>query len=418
MATSFALGWVLCACTDPANGDPTTPRSEPGATEPAALPADPQAAIATLLKECHGVLQGEARMASSLLNMRHSEHDDLPEQVILWTQDRMRIVRRNRQIDIRLPQGAWRLTPHASAAEHSPEKTSRLDRLQSLLRAALLEPLYRTQTATRVSPSLYQLTLADGAVWELEVRAFQPKQGRAVFLPWRLKGPPGSVVWHRYLHTGVTHLPEKMGLGEFGDRFVSLEASDLTLDEGWFSDPLSPGFTTPNGRGSTISEASTDVGSRDIPWIGFTRASRSVVIKDPGSWPERATRVNKEARRLFGQGQEGDDLEFLFEQDGVAYYAIPFMMRRDGGRPFVAEPDQVILRLPRQRAVLLRTSARNIAEARASALAILDKFVKANKLEASGPLRTRPFVEMERLIQGELAIEEVEVQLELPIKAP
>ena len=94
------------------------------------------------------------------------------------------------------------------------------------------------------------------------------------------------------------------------------------------------------------------------------------------------------------------------------------MMRRDGGRPFVAEQDQVILRLARQRAVLLRTSARNIAEARASALAILDKFVKANKLEASGPLRTRPFVEMERLIQGELAIEEVEVQLELPIKAP
>lgn len=420
LLTSLVLGWPLFGCSDQAtsHGNPQG-GPETGNSKPVALSSDPQAAIAALVATCHGVLQGQAKMTSALLHLRHNKNDDLPEQVILWTEDRMRIVRRNRQVDIRLAQGAWRLTPHASAVEHGADKIEKLDRLQSLLRAALLEPLYRAKKVALQGPSVYALTLADGTTWQLEVRSFKPTHGDAVFLPWKLKGPAGELTWHRYLHTGVTHLPDRMGLGEFGERLLSLEASDLTLDESWFSDPLNPDYVTP-GRSETFVRDTNPGVKRQPgkPRIGYTRASRSIVLADPGTWTERAALVNQHARRLYAQGQEGDDLEFLFERDGVRCYAIPFTMRRDDGCPFVPDKDQEVLRLPRQRAVILRTSPLKIAEARATAGVILEQYVATNKLKVAGPLRIRPFIEMDQLIQGKLVVEEVEVQFELPIKAP
>ena len=82
------------------------------------------------------------------------------------------------------------------------------------------------------------------------------------------------------------------------------------------------------------------------------------------------------------------------------------------------EQGQDVLRLPRQRAVILRTSPMEMAAAKATARTILDKFVKTNGLEVAGPLRIRPFIEMDQVIQGKLTVEEVEVQFELPIKTP
>jgi len=420
LLTSLVPAWCLLGCDDQSSRH-AEPQSgiQTGNPQPAALPTDPRAAITTLVETCHGVLQGEAKMTSALLNLRHGEDDDLPEQVILWTEGRMRIVRRNRQVDIRLPQGAWHLTPHASALEHESSKIEQLDRLQSLLRAALLEPLYRAKNVVQVGPSAYDLTLTDGTVWKLQVQSFKPAQGDAVFLPWKLAGPAGRLTWHSYLHTGVTHLPKEMELGEFGKRLVSLEASNLTLDDGWFSDPLNPDYVTPDNKQAVLRDGNPGAGHQPgKPRIDYTRASRSIVIKDPGTWTERAALVNQEARRLYAQGQEGDDLEFLFERDGTACYAIPFTMRRDGGRPFVPEQGQDVLRLPRQRAVILRTSPMEIAAAKATARTILDKFVKTNGLEVAGPLRIRPFIEMDQVIQGKLTVEEVEVQFELPIKTP
>jgi hypothetical protein len=122
--TGALLFWPLVGC----HKSPVTDGEvASGNTIPTPLPGDPQAAVQALVKTSHGILAGEQRMASALLHLRRSKDDDLPEQVILWTQNRMRLVRRNRQIDIRLPQGAWRVTPHTSAIEHTGQKLQNLD---------------------------------------------------------------------------------------------------------------------------------------------------------------------------------------------------------------------------------------------------------------------------------------------------
>ena len=412
--TGALLLWPLVGC----HKSPVTDGEvASGNTIPTPLPGDPQAAVQALVKTSHGILAGEQRMASALLHLRRSKDDDLPEQVILWTQNRMRLVRRNRQIDIRLPQGAWRVTPHTSAIEHTGQKLQNLDKLQDLLRSALLKPLYQASDVKQTAPTVYDLSNANGVSWKLEVRSFKPLQGDAVFLPWKLTGPSGQIIWHDYLHTGITHLPRRVTLGALGERFVSLEASQLTLDENWFTDPLNPSYVTPGTDELVLHNESLSLDrTADKPRIGYTRASRSVVLEDPGTWEERVTLTNQEARRLYKQGQEGDDLDFLFESEGVSYYAIPFIIRDGNGKPFVPEQNQRVLRIPRQRVVILRTKPRHLREARKFADETLKQFVSKNQLDVIGPLRTRPFIEMDQLIKGRLSVGKIEVQFELPIR--
>jgi hypothetical protein len=411
---------LVCACCSLSTGcgdrQPSAAAATRAGQPAAALPEDASAAVDALLQRSHSVLRGADKLANAIVMLGRSADDPSGEQVILSSGDRMHVTRRDGRVDVRLPGGAWRITKGEKPIALDAPAQQRLDRFQTLLRAALLEPLYRAQKLSRQGPTVYQLIMAGGETWRLEVATFQPDQGDAIILPKSLSGPAGELTWLEYRHNGtVTHLPRVMQLGEFGKVWYTLEDSDLAIDEGWYTDPLSPAPTRKRNK-RLIQDDSVSSLKVGIPVLGHTRASRSLILSDPGSWPGRYDLAEEQGAILGTQGQEAADLDFVFEAGGKRYFAMPFMMNRETGRPFVALPGQVVERLPDQRVVLVRPPKGSLEACEKAARAALAAFVAEHKLQVTGPLRLRPMVEMGVRPKSMRGLEQLWVHCELPVE--
>ena len=323
-------------------------------------------------------------------------------------------------LDIRLPGGGFHVTPDSEITEHTAKQESRLDRLQTLLRATLLEPLYQASEVARQNPTTYHLVTKSGAKWKLVLRLARPPKGRAVFLPFTLTSVDSlSVKFVTHLHTGVTHLPRKVEYSGFGAHWFSLENSGIDYLPAAFTDPTKERDPTNTGIVITTAGAARLQRCGDPPEILDVPARTCLIAgKDPGDWDDRVALLNSQSKKLATQGQERvpDVYDFIYEEDGARYWAMPFQMRPVGGKPFVPRKGQKILRLLAQTVVKYFPKTGSLEKCEKAAAKVLRTYVEKNGLKVAGPLRISPWVSPVDGVPPPNVQNRMRVQFELPIE--
>ena len=357
-------------------------------------------------------LAGREKMANSYLTLGLREDDPSPDQIILSSNRRLRITHSDGRIEIRLPDGAWRVIRGVGAREIEGDALVQLDRLQTYLRAALLEPLYTADTVHLVEPGRYSLKTADGT-WELTLRQVETEDS-LVFLPDTLSDAEGKLQFVSYLSTGITNLPREVLFEGIGSRWFILNLSDVAYDNNVFTDPEAEIDTD---RKPVV--LTTNVPSRGPTGVAVLRdfpPARALVFEDPGTWEERIAALNRHGKQLASQGQESADLDFFFDRDGKRFLAMPFEMNRERGAPFIALENQQVERLPAQRVVVVYPRAGTLAECEERAAAFLEAFVEEHQLEVIGPLRIIPEIDPRMGMPPAEFLQLLSVRFELPVR--
>jgi hypothetical protein len=416
--------WTLHGCAPAEDDPPPASSSETAKTatketqDPTPTPKSAKEAVEQVLKRCHGILMSAEDMANSAIKLRRSADDTVPEQVKLGAEDCIKITLRDRTKKVLTATGhAWHVFPYETPVVCEPiegKKLARFRRFQQLLRTALLEPLYKFEKAKRQGPNIYALTLPFGETWQLELREVKTPKGKIVLLPYELSGPPGKVVFGKHLHTGVTHLPKKVMLGEFGLRWFALELTGLTFGESVFADPR-------KARNKEVIVPTRWSPDPPIGDVGFktVAAKTALVLVDPGNWESRFELAKKNSAELGGQGQMGaDEIDFLFDEGGKRYIAMVFTEapKNIGGKPFVAKKHQRILKLPQQRVAIVYPKHGSLEACEKVAEKLLSAFIAENKLEVTGAMRITPWVFFDKALPSKRELNHLRIGFEIPVR--
>ena len=398
---------LLLGCVGCSDQDSTAP-----AKAPPELPGDPAAVIAQVIDAGHGFLAGREKMANAHVTLGLREDDPSPDQIILGSNRRMRITHGDGRIEIRLPEGAWRVIRGVGTRKIEGEALDSLDRLQTYLRATLLEPLYAADAVSVVEPDRFSLQTAEGT-WELTLRLVETADS-LVFLPDTLSDAGGELKFVSYLSTGVTNQPREVLFEGFGSRWFVLHNSDVVYEENIFTDPEAAISAEPVPVVLTTSSLSR--GPTGVAVLKESPQGRALVFEDPGTWEERIASLNRNGKQLGAQGQESADLDFFFDRDGKRYLAMPFEMGRAGGAPFVALEKQQIERFPAQKVVVVYPVAGTLAQCEERAAVLLDAFVDEQGLQVIGPLRIIPEIAPSNGVPAEDHLQRLSVRFELPVR--
>lgn len=429
LAVALAAATAAALAVIPLSGCDEAPRPGPTLEQQAA--GDPTAVIESILERCHGVLRGRKKMSNSLVELRGSAEDTAQETLLLGEGARLRVTRRNGTIDMSTPEGAWRTRPHAAAEALDETSRRALGRYRQLVSAALLAPLYAAAKVTREDPFVYTIVTRGegegeaegGEAWRLTLSGRRVTEGsttRNVLLPEKLQGPTGLIVFEEYLHTGVTHLPSVVVLGEVGRRWFRLVRSDVELLPHVFADPTSgpadrstaiagPGWAHGNGPGGRPAALVT------VP------NRRCLAFRAAATWEGRQRQIAEHGSALAAAGQEASDLDFLFDEKGQRWYAMPFR-RRDGegdGEPFVPPTGQRLVTIENERAVAVTPPRGTMAECEAAARTAIESFLASEAgrgLTPAGPLRIKPYLEPERGPPTPQQLKNLRVDFELPVR--
>ncbi|MCA8958567.1 MAG: hypothetical protein KDC87_20995 [Planctomycetes bacterium] len=407
-------------------GQPEKPSRKSGSTRAgitpgggAGVPAPPAEGLPTavvdaVLQRCHGILRSAEKMGNVHLTLGTRADDPEPQHITMSSAGGMRINYPDHSVDVCLPKGpraesgAWRLVAGDAAKPHDAPAAARLRRLEAMLRAALLAPLYRVAKATRQGPNVFALVLPGGATWRLELHSVTPPKGPAVLLPKSLQNGADRIEFVTYRHTGITHLPDEVVLGELGKRWMFLRGSGFVFHERWFSDPFAPEHGKPGKE--LVQTDAPPVPPDGTPALTTLAPATCLVFDDPGTWPLRFDAFDAHGRELGDLGQQAADLDFVFTEGGKRYVAMPFRMF---SLPFVAQPQQKILRLPQQRTAIVFLTTGSLEECERRGATLLREFAAKQGLKAIGPMRARPYIQAED--RSTFDPEKLRVRCELPV---
>jgi hypothetical protein len=374
--------------------------------------------VEQVLSRCHGSLKSAAGMATCFVELRRTADDTTPEHVKLGADDCVQITLRDKTKKLLSVTGrGWHVFPYATPAKSEPIEGAALAkfrRLQRLLRAALLEPLYRFERATRQGPTVYALHLPRGETWRLELREVRSPEGEMLLLPYELSGPPGKVTFAEHRFHGVTNLPKKVELDEFGTRWIYLKLSGVTFAETVFADPTETNTPKPSIVQPEGFQADPPVGEVGLKTVA---AKTALLLVDPGDWDARFRLLLKTGKELVSQGQCAADLDFLFDRGGKRYLAMPFepAAEDEGGKVFEKQDHQRVLKIPVQRVAIVYPRNGSLASCEKAARKLLDAYVATNNLEPAGPMRIIPWVEIDKDLPTERQLNHLRIGFELPI---
>lgn len=403
------------ACRDASGKPGPSAAAPPTAAELEKLHSlPPKQLVEALLQTCHGPRKGRETMGRVLLELGPAGAEDLGEQAILASGRRMRYQHADGEVEIATPTAHWRAVASTGLHQLEGEAAAQLDRRHGLLRACVLAPLYRAvQIEAGAAPGTLRLRRGK-AIWELHTRGLRRKDGSAVLVPDRLQGPAGAVRFLEYFDSGAMLIPSLVELAGFGTLRMRIKATDLVFDPRVFDDPLgSHGVEQKHSRRRPGDTRPPDgnVVLRYVP-------PRQIMIveDDSADWPARIRLMNEAPRILGKQGQEAADLNYLYEDGGKRYIGFPF---QPYDKPFVALPEQRILRRDEQKVLVLYARPGPAYAARvATAREALEKALRDKDLRASGPLRVIPYLDEaqgRKVLPDPGALDQMPLRLELPV---
>lgn len=201
-------------------------------------------------------------------------------------------------------------------------EVAQLRALRTLLDAAVLGPLHRSQGCRRLGPTTFALRQADGTETELELRA-------GTLLPIRIGSGVDRVLLDDHLHTTAgTWLAQSASSEALGRCRVRIELGGVTWAKDFFTLPgeAKPATTRPMTAPGAVVETRSPT-----PILVDAQAVRWVVLADPGGWPERSTAYTPLHAELQRQQQSIAGFPVLFrDDDGLDRLAAPFRRRKNG----------------------------------------------------------------------------------------
>lgn len=377
---------------------------------------EPAAVIDALLDRCHGTLRGATEMANCSIKLRRTPDEANPWHVLIGSENSMRITLRDKRRKIETRGHAW-LVPSAteggSPTELKGEERTEFQRLQKLIRSLVLAPLYGPHKVTRQGPTVFAIIHPGGETWRLELDVFTPKDQPAVLLPAKLSGPGGTVTMHSYLHTGVTHWPKKVTLDSFGEHWFQMQLSGLVFNPSVFT---TPGMKISQGK-AKVRRDFAPASPPNQPVLTDVPARSCLVVPDPGTWKARFAKLLENGKTLSEQGQQPADLDFFYVENNTRYLAMPFEMAevRSGGKPFVVRKGQKIVHFPAQQIVQVYPDNGSMEACEAKARKLIDAFVAAEGLQAQGPLRAMPWIQVDRELPPARMLQHLRIGFELPV---
>jgi len=258
--------------------------------------------------------------------------------------------------------------------------------LRTLLDAAVLGPLHRSQGCRRLGPTTFALRQADGTETELELRA-------GTLLPIRIGSGNEAVQLDDHLHTAAgTWLARTASSDALGRCRVLIEFGGVTWAKDFFTLPgeAKPTTTRPmTAPGAVVETRSPTPILVDAPAVHW------VVLADPGGWAERTAAYTPLHTELHRQQQSNAGFPVLFrDDDGQARLAAPFRRRKDG--PELVPPAGWQLREFAAGRWLVVYPADGDLEARlAAGERMLRDAANERGLRARGPLTAQPHVHLE-----------------------
>lgn len=194
--------------------------------------------------------------------------------------------------------------------------------LRTLLDAAVLGPLHRSQGCRRLGATTFALRQVDGTETELELRA-------GTLLPIRIGSGSAAVQLDDHLHTAAgTWLAQTARSEALGRCRVRIELGGVTWAKDFFTMPGEgkPTTTRPMTAPGVVVETRSPT-----PILVDAPAVRWVVLTDPGGWPERTAAYTPLHAELQRQQQAIAGFPLLFrDDDGTDRLGAPFRRRKDG----------------------------------------------------------------------------------------
>jgi hypothetical protein len=372
------------------------------------LPQDAGAAIAALLQANHGPLRGVLDHSFVHAFPSDAPADAKPLALALDGQ-RLRVDRQDGAVEILGRQGGWRCLANQPPQALDEGGLRELRALRDLLGAAYLLPLYGARTVERRGPSVFAIVAADGSTWRLEIDLTKHR-------PKSLSGPPGEVVFHDFLESAVSQLPQRVGLGKHGELRLKLLAADALFEEYLFQDPSRP--ATVAALGAKLTRRDGDARPTE-PLLETIESTLFLVIDDPLDWDKRAAAITTIGETLAEQGQFGQGLPFLFTEAERPRIGIPFVPdETTGSRPFLARTGQDARARPRHTAIVVYGADASFAVGSAALARAAQGFAERHRHTLAGPLRTLPYLAWEDGGPSEARLQRLGVRVELPIAEP
>lgn len=301
-------------------------------------------------------------------------------------------------------------TPIADA-DTADEVRQRIASLVQLVDLAAFGPLYRATACRReAATGRYRLTQPDGstAVLQLHERSLRPASLGF--------GDAQPATFDAYLETGTTAIVRVATLPPLGRIRIVFEDGGLRFAADTFLLPSERVADPTNQRTARMPVPGTVVESRSpTPIVVQEKATRWVLLDDPGSWIERHRTYRPVIAELERQRQRIAGFPLLYTDDDEARLAAPFR-RRDDGPAFVPPPDWRIRELPAARALVVYPPSGDVDERIRTGRAQLQRALQNRGLTAAGPITAQPFVHLHEGAPSDARLEDTAVRVAVRIE--
>ncbi len=350
-----------------------------------------------VLATCHGPLRGDMDRVQVRLTLgdgtRIDAHADLP--------DKLRVVSE---------QGAFLLTAAgafglgAAPRRATEEERGWLEQLRGLTDAAALGPLQRATGCERAADGTFRIAQPGGEVIELRLR-------KDTLLPARV----GDVTIVDHLRTSAAWITQTADHPVLGRVQVYFENADVRHAADFFTPPdlgdnattKDPGTGTPRIRVGGPEKPAT-------PIARVAKATRWLLLPDPGDWEARHAIYTPEHDRLVAQDQRIAGFPIFAMIDGKPRLAVPFR-QRPGGPAATLPNDAEVHELDRGRELEVYPQGGDLATKRAAGERALRAYLDANGLEAIGPIACQPYVHLHEGTPDAARLRDVKVRMSVRI---
>ncbi|MCK5945051.1 MAG: hypothetical protein KAI24_23890 [Planctomycetes bacterium] len=367
---------MLACCGDeptPARTDTTRPQAARDVDVAAIAVADLPTAV---LAECHAPLRSRMQRVKATVTLKN----DRRLLVQAHLPDRARV--REGPVD-------WLVTDDAvirmDGEPVSVGEATLLRRLLRIVDAAAFGPLHRAKSCARAADGFVLTDAAgDGHLMQLHERSL---------LPAAFTHDGTTVRITDYLHTPSSWVARVLHHDQLDPVRVVFEDGGVLFPADYFTAPDGDAPTTGPTIRTPIPGAQVETRS-PTPIIVDGKATRLVMLADPGDWPSRHDVYRPVIEELQAQDQKIAGFPCIFVDDASrGLLAAPFRRRGDG--PEFEPPDGYWLSdVPQGRLLVVYPPDGDVEARIARGRELLERALANRRLTAAGPITAQPFVHL------------------------
>lgn len=357
--------------------------------------------VAAVLDECHRPLEGTLDRLAATVRLP----DGAEVRLFAELPDKLRVATAAERL--LLVDGAVHRLEGDAASPATPAQRERVQRLRTLLDGAALGPLHRATGCRRLGPAEFELAQPSGEPWRLRLRA-------GTLLPDRLAGPEGTVQVLDWLRTSTTWIVKRAEVAGLGACELRFDLAGLDWSDDFFA--VARPTPTPDRTPAMRVPGSPGVEPRSpVPFLADGKATRWVVLDDPGPWCERATAYRPVHTELERQQQQVAGFPMFFTERERAMLAAPFRQRQ-GGPAFAPPAGWTIRDVPAGRWLVVYPPDGDLDARIGTGAQLLRDALAQKDLAAAGPIVVQPFF---HLHEGEPAADKLNsptVRMSVPVR--